>query len=172
MLVAYGRLDGRPDAGGAERAQAKDTSDAWLYERDVVQHQRDDFDGLRSVAQLATLPDWLGRLDQPAEETRAEIQQAILANYHVRRAAAVMRRWSDLGMRDRRRITHEQIETDYDLRNLRTCHTCALVYPLPPDGESFASRCDYCFGTVLEWPDRTTVSTLAERLNAIRAAAR
>jgi hypothetical protein len=46
------------------------------------------------------------------------------------------------------------------------------VYPLPPDGETISSRCAHCDGTLVDWPDRTTATTLAQRLNAIRAAAR
>jgi hypothetical protein len=63
-------------------------------------------------------------------------------------------------------------EADYDRRNLCIFDTCALVYPVPRDGELLASRCSRCDGTILDWPDRASILRLARRLNAIRAAAR
>jgi hypothetical protein len=53
----------------AERARAKDASDVWLYERDVVQRRRDDIHALRSVFEFASLSDWLGS-DRAAEVLR------------------------------------------------------------------------------------------------------
>ena len=257
----------------AERAAAKDASDAWLYERDVVQRRRDDIDALRSLAHFTSLPDWLGSdkaaevlrllvgadpagfldgepdlagpavdwfgrrrkldrfraqdlarplvtalearhsalwseqarrvlaarddiadthprlcrlaailadehlanldeiagLDAPATERRAQIQQAVLGNYHTRRAAFIDDKWSGLGWPDRRRLTREHLEAQYDEQNLLVCGTCALAYPLPPDGESLASPCAHCDGTILDWPDRSMVS-LSERLDMIRKA--
>jgi hypothetical protein len=44
----------------AERAKARDASDIWLYERDVVQRRRDDIEALRSVGRASALADWLG----------------------------------------------------------------------------------------------------------------
>ncbi len=56
----------------AERAEAKDVSDAWLYERDVVQRRRDDIGVLRSITQFGALADWLGS-DHAREVLRALI---------------------------------------------------------------------------------------------------
>lgn len=53
----------------AERHAAKAASDAWLYQRDVVQRRRDDIDELRSIASVTTLADWLGS-HQAAEMLR------------------------------------------------------------------------------------------------------
>jgi len=43
----------------AERAAAKETSEAWLYERAVVQRRRDDIDALRAIARTGDLADLL-----------------------------------------------------------------------------------------------------------------
>jgi hypothetical protein len=256
----------------AERAKADDASDAWLYERDVVQRRRDNIEALRSVARASALADWLGSehaaealrvligtdpdaflsqkpdiaervvdwfdrrrrlgrfqardlarplvaemeerhavmwqqqahrllaakadiadkhprlcqlaatladghlanevavaaLDHPAEQTRAQIQQAILGDYSARRATAIEQQWADLGRRDRRRINRDVIEVNYDEHNLCICDTCALVHPLPPNGEITSRRCHHCDGTVLDWLDRTSVKTLALTLDIIR----
>jgi hypothetical protein len=259
----------------AERAEAKDASDAWLYEHDVVQRRRDNIAALRTMTQFGALADWLGSdragevlrvligtdpvgfldaepelagraidwcsrrrrlnrfqardlaqtlvstlearhdaiwreqvrrllaasddiadehprlcrlaaalavghlaspeeiadLDDPPAQSRAQIQQAILGGYHAHRSAAVDQQWSSLGRRDRRRVTREKIETEYDERNLLICETCALVYPLPPDGGSFNSSCRYCDGTILDWSDRAFITNLAQQLNTVRDAA-
>ena len=107
-------------------------------------------------------------LDQPAEQTRAEIQQSILGDYYARRAAAVDQHWSGLGWRDRRHASYEHVEADYDERNLRVCDTCALVYPVPQTDQSLGSRCAPCDGRVVGRSDRDIGPTLAERLNGIR----
>jgi hypothetical protein len=114
----------------------------------------------------------IGLLVRRAEQTRAEIQQDALKGYPARRAAAVDRLRTDLGWRDRRRVACEQLGADYDERHLCICDTCALIYPMAPDSETISSRCAHCDGTLLDWPARTTVTTLAERLNNIRALAR
>lgn len=108
-------------------------------------------------------------LEQPAMQSRAEIQQTILGDYTVQRAAAVERQWAALGRRDRCRSSWEEIEADHDDRNLCVCDTCALVYPLPPNGEPISRRCRHCYGTILNWPDRAAVVPFADRLNAIRS---
>jgi hypothetical protein len=217
----------------AERAAAKVATDAWLYERDVVQRRRNTIDALRVLAGASDLADWLGSeraaealrflvdgdpvaflnqepglaeqltdwydrrrrvgrfqardlaqplvadlerrhermwqrqarrllaaeadiadehprlfrlaatlakgrlvdedaiaiLDQPAEQTRAEVQRAILGDYDARRADAVDRRWPALGWRERRRNTKAQVEADYDRQNVCICVVCLLVYP-------------------------------------------
>jgi hypothetical protein len=259
-----------------ERAAAKDASDAWLYERDVVQRRRDDIDALRAITKFGGLADWLGShhasevlraligadpaglldtepdiaeqvidwgarrrrlnrfqarelaqtlvsilearhdtiwreqvrrllaaeddiadehprlfrlaaalaarhlaspeaiadLDDPPAQSRVQIQQAILDGYHAQRSAVVDRQWSSLGWRDRRRVAREEIETEYDERNLLICKACALVYPIPPDGGPFESSCRYCDGTILDWSDRTFIASLAQQLNTVRDAAR
>jgi hypothetical protein len=38
-----------------------------------------------------------------------------------------------------------------------------------PDGGTVPSRCRQCDGTFLDWPDRTNITTLAERLLTIQA---
>jgi len=43
----------------AERTAAKEASEAWLYERDVVQRRRDDIDALRAIARTGVLADLL-----------------------------------------------------------------------------------------------------------------
>jgi hypothetical protein len=45
----------------AERHRASEISEAWRYERDVVQRRRDEIGVLHSLTQVATLPDSLRR---------------------------------------------------------------------------------------------------------------
>ena len=108
----------------------------------------------------------------PAEQTRAEIQQAILERLSCPPGDAVDRVRSRLGGETDDELAREQLEAHYDRRNLLICDTCALVYPWPPDGETIPSRCVHCDGTLLDWPARTKVTTVAERLNNIRVLAR
>ena len=63
-------------------------------------------------------PAAMAALDAPAEASRAEIQKMILGDYSARRATAVEQQWADLGRRDRRRTNREEIEANYDERNL------------------------------------------------------
>jgi Replication-relaxation len=256
----------------AERAEAKEASDAWLYERDVVQRRRDDIGILRSITQFGALADWLGSdqddevlrafigidpaafldtephlaaqviewftwrhrlnrfqardlaqplvaalearhdtvwqeqaqlllaakdeladihprrcrlaatlaagklasvdeiaaLNDPPNESRAEVQRGILEEYHARRTDAVNEEWSRLGWRERRRNTRDRLEVAYDEQHLLICDTCALVYPMPPTGEPVGSRCGYCDGAILDWPERTSVPVLAHVLNGVQ----
>ena len=256
----------------AERAEAKEASDAWLYERDVVQRRRDDIDALRKIALFDSLPDWLGsqraaevvrlligtdpatilndepdlaaqltewftqrrrisrfqardvaqpfvpnleaRHDdiwreqarhlltagtRPAEahprlcrlaatlaagalagsnefavlenlpaESHVEIQRHILGDYHAHRADAVNEKWSRLGRRERRSLTRDQLQSDYDGQHLLICDTCALTYPLPSGGDSVDGRCTYCDGSILSWSDRVKAPSLDQHLQAIR----
>jgi hypothetical protein len=109
-------------------------------------------------------------LDQPPSQTWADIQHKLLADYPARRATAVEARWSELRPRERRRIVPERFEGEYDDQHLCVCGTCALVYPLPSDGGTVPSLCPHCDGTILDWPDRMTITTLAQRLDTLRAA--
>lgn len=56
----------------AERREAKEASDSWLYERDVVQRRRDDIDPLRNVARFSMLVNWLG------SERACEVLRALI----------------------------------------------------------------------------------------------
>jgi hypothetical protein len=253
----------------AERAEAKQASAAWAYERDVVQRRRNDIDDLRSIAQFQTLADWMGSapaaevlrvligadpgafldtepdladlaldwfagrrrlgrtpardlarplvaaleprhadlwdeqgrrvlaakadiadeqprlcrlaamladgrlakidqiaaLDTPFVQTREEIQRALLGDYQARRASFVDDEWSRRHRRDRRGLTREHFEADYDESNLGVCETCALVYPLPADGSIPESFCAHCKGTILagQTVRRSARSTVGSR---------
>lgn len=92
----------------------------------------------------------------------------ILGDYSARRAKAVEQQWADLGRRDRRRTNCDEIEATYDERNLCICDTCALAYPLPPDGVLVASRCPHCGGTIREGPERRSVPLLAHALKDVQ----
>lgn len=107
-------------------------------------------------------------LDRAAEPSRAEIQKSILGDYHARRDAAVERKWTDLGWRDRRRATREHFAAEYDDTHLCICDTCTLVYQRPVDWVEAPRNCDYCGGALLDWNDRAAPRTLAQRANAIR----
>jgi len=104
----------------------------------------------------------------PPAETRQQIQQEILGDYPTRRTAAVDRDWWGLDRRTRRRTSHEQLAAAYDDAHLLICGTCALVYPQPEANETISDRCAHCDGTLLDWPERATIASLADRLHVIR----
>ncbi len=254
-----------------ERAAAKDASDAWLYERDVVQRRRDDIEALRSVAGASALADWLGSepaaqvlrlligadpgafmdqnpslagqvaewfdrrrrvgrfqardlaqplvtaleerhdvmwqqqahrvlaaeadiadehprlcrlaaglaeghlvdaaaiaaLDQPAEQTRAEIQQRLLGDYHDERTAAITKAWTSLPRRERRRTSVGELTEAYDAQRLLSCELCALVYPRR-GGDADRDHCEFDGRVLAEGAQRPVVPSTAEHLEAVR----
>jgi hypothetical protein len=91
----------------------------------------------------------MAKLDTPPTQTRAEIQQAILATYHARRAAAE-REWLALSKRDRHRASPEQLAVRGDLDGFATCDTCGLTYPPTAPGDVALSRCEQCEGFLIE----------------------
>lgn len=252
-----------------ERLDAQKTSQAWLYERDVVQQRKDNISALRAMAQFAGLDEWLGSpkaaeaitvligidpaafldnepdlagqvldwyaqrrrldkfraralasplvadlanrytaiwaeqvhrllaaqdhiaadqphlhglaktlsrgalasidemdlLDTPPATTRAQIQQRLLGDYASSRTAVLDEEWQRYDRRARRHITREQLATAYDDKHLAVCDTCALIYQV--DAKT-PFRCTYCGANLLDWPDRTSVPSLAQRLEALR----
>jgi hypothetical protein len=115
-------------------------------------------------------PEAVAALDDSPAQPRAQIQHVLLGDFYGRRAVAVDQQWSALGRRERRHLTRAQIEADYDKRSLHICDTCTLVFPAPVDGSSVHSQCRHCNGTIIDWPDRTTITTLTDRLKTIGAA--
>jgi hypothetical protein len=109
-------------------------------------------------------PDQILALDQPPEQTRDQIQHALLGDYHTRRTADIDQHLAGLGRRQRRHADRAALEAGYDNEHLCVCDTCGLVYL----DEQATSRCDHCSGTIRDWQNRASVTGLAPLLTAIR----
>jgi hypothetical protein len=116
--------------------------------------------------------DELSTLDRASAQARQELQQKLFGDYTTQRTASVER---DLQLsrdrRERHRPSAEWLAADYDDKHLAICDTCCLVYPVVPDAATVLSRCQYCEGDLLDWPDRGQVEALEGRLNALGARA-
>ncbi|HZN74516.1 MAG TPA: replication-relaxation family protein [Micromonosporaceae bacterium] len=110
----------------------------------------------------------LAILATPPTETREQIQHVALGDYPIRRAAAVNCGWQALNRRERRRTSLDQLGAAYDDAHLSICGVCGIAEPQPEPDEVATDRCAHCDGVILDWPQRTTSSTLAEHLELIR----
>ncbi|HZN72889.1 MAG TPA: hypothetical protein VFC00_14565 [Micromonosporaceae bacterium] len=110
----------------------------------------------------------VGILATPPTETREEIQRVALRDYPKRRAAHVDRAWHALSRRERRRTSRDQLGAAYDDTHLAICGTYGIAEPQPEPDQVATDRCAHCDGIVLDWPERTTSSTLPEHLEHIR----
>jgi hypothetical protein len=56
----------------------------------------------------------------------------------------------------------------YDTDNLALCPDCLISDPQPaPDGR-YPSRCPNCDGVLRDWSDRNGITTLTQRIDAVR----
>jgi hypothetical protein len=122
----------------------------------------------RIAAALAdgNLVDDLTVLDAPPGRTRQASQDEVLGDYPARRAAAIEPIWQALPRRARRHTSRQDLAERFDAEHLLVCATCTMAYPLP---ETLYDRCPHCDDLLLDWPERTKVTSLAQRLNVIRA---
>ncbi|WP_152748286.1 replication-relaxation family protein [Micromonospora sp. RV43] len=115
----------------------------------------------------------LDRLRPPPPRTQERVQETALEDYRAVRDDHVAAVWDRLGWRARRRTTPAQLGAEHDREHLIVCGTCAIAYPRPdPDGPDWhaGEHCPHCHaGTPIPYADRDQVSTLDERLTAIRA---
>jgi len=93
-------------------------------------------------------------------------QQEALASYHARRARAVASARRDLHLWER--VGAEPIlAAAYDDEHLWACSTCGAVIPDAGHPEYGPLRCGACGATVVRWPEREPVPSLAESLDGI-----
>jgi hypothetical protein len=110
----------------------------------------------------------IAAVDQPAEQTRAEIQQHLLGDYLDKRTAAIIKAWGSLPRRERRLTSVDELTEAYDAERLLSCESCALVYPIR-GGDADRHQCEFDGGVLAEWAQRPVVPTMTERLQAVRS---
>jgi hypothetical protein len=110
-------------------------------------------------------------LDQPAVQTRTEIQEAVLGDYHARRAAL-----SSNGGRSSAGATGA-VSLARRSRPTTTSSNYVSVTPAPsstrcrPAARLSPAAAPTATAPLLDWPDHSTITTLAQRLTDIGAVA-
>jgi len=107
----------------------------------------------------------IAALDQPAEQTRTEIQQRLIGDFIAKRTATITKAWTSLPRRERRRTSVGELTEAYDAEQLLSCESCALVYPIH-GGDADRDHCEFDGGALAEWAQRSVVPPISVRLVA------
>jgi DNA-binding transcriptional ArsR family regulator len=121
--------------------------------------------------------DMMQALQTPPGRTWQQIQDGLLADYVIRRAAEIEKQLAEHRSGRRRwlatrRTTHTAtartaLGDEVDRRHLLVCGTCGLAYPWATE-PSAPAWCPECRGDLLDWRDRHEITHLDEHLECIR----